>query len=241
MHQLKTHREVKDPQISARYLADYMAASERTRRTIVRDCKYQPIARVMQHKEARAKIGNFIRTDKSNTIVLIEAARQLRDRLADSDFERDLFDHNAEYIERFANRFLGMKLPEAEYLEPGKVGPIDLEGVKVTIEICARLRRLTRTNKVRVGMAALRYAKNKPLSSTIGAWQSAFLYGLHSVIGLDEGLAPEHKLCITIDASAGKVYPAPTDSVRRFQNMEAACATIAERWPNIEPPPNAVI
>jgi hypothetical protein len=36
-------------------------------------------------------------------------------------------------------------------------------------------------------------------------------------------------------------HEAPTDSVSRFKNMEAACASIAERWPNVAPPPNAVL
>lgn len=58
----KTHREVKNPQISGRFLSDYMAASETRQRTIVRDCKYQPIGRVVQHNEAKASIGIFLRS-----------------------------------------------------------------------------------------------------------------------------------------------------------------------------------
>ena len=47
MLSLKTHNVLKSPKISLRYLADYMAASEKARRTIIRGCKYQPIARVV--------------------------------------------------------------------------------------------------------------------------------------------------------------------------------------------------
>src|SRR4051794_5504240 len=98
----KTHREVKKPQISGRALADYMDASEQARRTIVRSCKYQPIARVVQHDEAKVAVSKFIRDGKDDVVTLKGKAQELRDRLADSDFDRDLFDHNADYIERFA-------------------------------------------------------------------------------------------------------------------------------------------
>ena len=87
----------------------------------------------------------------------------------------------------------------------------------------------------------LRYAKGKALPPDTGEWQSAYLFGYLETIGLETEAEAERKLCITIDAYSGEVYAAPTDSVNRFHEIEAACATIAERWPNIEPPPNAVL
>lgn len=240
MSQQNTHRKVKQPQISARYLADYMAASETAKRTIVRNCKFQPIARVVQHDEAKVFISKFIRERNPDIGPLTEEARRLRQRMADSDFDRDLFDHNADYIDRFAKVYPSLNLPEADLLAPGKAPAIALNGVKVTAEIQFRIRRLTKTNKVRLGAAMLRYAKGKPLPASVGEWQSAFVFGYLRLTDTEEGAEPEHDLCLTIDAYSGAIHPAPTNSTRRFQHMEAACATIAERWPNIPPPPNAV-
>jgi hypothetical protein len=237
----KTHREVKQPQISVRYLADYMAASEQVRRTIVRGCKYQPIVRVVQHDEARQAVGRFIRSGMSDPAALQSAAQRLRDRMADSDFERDVLDHNADYIDRFASVASKLELPNAEILAPGPKVTVVLEGTKVTQEIQFRLRRVTKTNKVRVGAAALRYQKGKALAAEIGEWQSALLFGLLSLPGVADGADPELKLCLTVDAYAGACHAAPTNAVSRFNNAEAACATIAERWLNITPPPGAVI
>src|SRR4051794_23709849 len=121
MFQQKTHKEVKEPQISARYLADYMAASEKTKRRIVRDCKFQPIARVVQHDEAKIAISKFIR-DGGDIADLEAISEELRDRLADSDFDRDLFDHNADYIDQFIKGWPGIGLPKkADILAPGNV------------------------------------------------------------------------------------------------------------------------
>lgn len=235
-----THREVKKPQISARYLADYMAASEQARRTIARNCKYQPIARVIQHDEAKSTISNFMKGGNPDTSILSSKAQQLRDRLADTDFDRDLYDHNADYIDSFADGFDSMEFPIAEVLPSIKLPSIALSGVKVTAEINFRLQRVTKTNKVKIGAGMLRYSKSAPLKSDVGEWQSALLFGYFGQLGLNNGEEAEQKLCLTVDAHSGVIHCAPSNSLSRFKNMEAACASIAERWPNISAPPNAV-
>src|ERR1700686_3588760 len=94
----KTHRMVNEPKISARHLADFMAASERTRRTILRGCKYQPIARLVQHDEAKATVSKFLREGDSNTATLTDKATGLPNSMGDREFDRDLLDHTATYI-----------------------------------------------------------------------------------------------------------------------------------------------
>jgi hypothetical protein len=236
----KTHREVKKPQISGRLLADYMAASETARRTIVRGCKYQAIVRVIQHNEAKVAVARFIRDGMVDSGRLTEKAQALRDRIADTDFDRDLLDHNADYIDRFVKIHGVVSLPAADILAPGKTEPFEVHGVKVTPELHFRLQRTTKTNKVKVGAGMLRYAKGKALAPNVAEWQSAFIHGYLTAHPIEEAVEPEGKLCLTVDAYSGAVHAAPGDAVRRYQNMMAACASIAERWPNIAPPPGAV-
>jgi hypothetical protein len=50
----KTHIRHDRPRMAARDLADYMAASEVSKRTIVRNSKFEPLLRVAHHDEARA-------------------------------------------------------------------------------------------------------------------------------------------------------------------------------------------
>jgi hypothetical protein len=238
----KTHREVKSPQISARYLADYMSASETAKRTIIRGCKYQPIAKIVQHNKAKAAISQFISSGAGEIIALTERAEQLRNMMADDEFDRLVLDHNADYLDRFATSQSTVIIPAAERLAAGKHGPITLSNVKVSAEIHFRLRRVVaKTNQVRVGAGMLRYAKNRPLNSEAAAWQSAFLLGYLGMTGSDPSESPEAKLCITVDAFSGVGYPAPGNSASRFKNMEAACESIAERWDNIQPPTGAVL
>jgi hypothetical protein len=237
----KTHRLIKGPQMSARSLADFMAASETARRSIVQKQKFQAIARVIQHGEAKVAVARFLRGGGLDPATLEAEAAQLRARSLGSDFEREQLEHNAAYIERFATNFRSLVLPEAEIIEPGPAVSITLKGVKVTLDLRAKLRRRTRTNKLKIGALTLRYSKGKPLPVEVGCWQSALLIGGLKALGLDEGTVAENQLCLTIDAWSGIAYPAPTDATRRFNDMTAACASIAERWDKVPPPKNAVL
>lgn len=237
----KTHRLVKAPQISSRYLADYMASSEMGKRNILTACKYQAIARVVQHDEAKRTISKFFRSENPAIADLTEAAKSLRAKLADSEFDRDVFDHNADYLDRFAKVVPLVELPDHEILAPGQTPKIEIGGVNVSTELLFRFRRVTKTNKVKTGAACIRYAKGKALKPEIGSWQSAFLLAYLAQTNVEAGAEPEGKLCVTIDAYSGATFYAPGDSVMRFKNMQAACVAIAERWDNIKPPPNAVL
>lgn len=236
----KTHRLVKNPAMSAKELADYMVASEVAKRTIVRDCKFRPIARVMQHREAKLAVSKFIRAGRADVAPLQQAAESLRTRMADTDFDRDLFDHNADYIERFAQIQGALELPDADILPPGTAMPLVAHDVRINPDIQFRMRRVTRTNKIRIGAGAFRYSKGRAANVEASLWHSAFLFGYLDGDG-EEMAEPDQKLCLTIDAYSGVAHSAPGDAVRRYANMLAACASISERWPNIPEPPNCVL
>jgi hypothetical protein len=87
----------------------------------------------------------------------------------------------------------------------------------------------------------LRYAKGSALPEATGLWQAAAIFGFLSNSQLEPAAEPEKPLCITLDAYKGRPYPAPGNSVYRFNEMKAALATIAEQWPAILPPKGAVI
>ena len=237
----KTHVLVKEARMQVRYLADYMAASERKRRTIVQGCKYRPIARLLQHKQARIVVANAIHSGAATPQALKEKADFIRSKLATDDFDALTNEANADYVARFSEVVAGVELPVAEIL-PGKNFPVlKVSGVKVTFAPNLLLRRLTKTNKQKCGALMLRYAKGKPLAPEIGEFQSAAIFGLLGEFkGGDDGAEADKPLCLTLDAATGTLYPAPGASVSMFANMKAACETISERWPNIKPPDGAI-
>ena len=238
-----THKEIKNPQISARDLADFMAAGarERAKRSIIRNSKFRPIARLIQHNHAKVAIASFYLDEKQSVTFLKERADRIRNRIADTPFEEDTNKHNSDYIERFSSVCDKLIMPKAEFYAVGRAEPLVLNGVRVTTDICFGLRRLTRTNEARIGVAALRYSKGTPLSQEAALWHAAYLYGYLARMNQGSDLKPDRALCVVIDAYSGVAHLSPSDSVTRFREMEAACETIAERWPKIAAPPRALI
>jgi hypothetical protein len=217
-----------------------MAATERGKRRIVLNSKYRPIGTIIQHTEAVSAVSKFVRGGL-DVSWLLERADEIRNRMADDDFDRDLFDHNADYIARFAEVVAILNLPKnAEVIVPGPRETVDVQGVAVTVGLHFRLRRVTKTNKVEEGAGMFRYAKGKTLAPEAGSYQAAFLLGHLKDQSMDQNIFPNRGLCLTVDAQAGYCHTAPGNSVTRYHNMRAACESIAERWPNVKPPDGAI-
>lgn len=236
-----THRVVESPKISGRYLADYMTASERKRRTIIRDCKYRKIAQVINHQLAKSFITNFLKNNEKDISYLTKEAARLRAMMADTPYYRDVYDNNADFIEAYSKTFNADNLPKAEIAPIDEKFKIDLCGVNLNPDIKLGYQRTTITNRTRTGLLTIRYAKNKPLDNETGLWQSSILFGCRKMIDTEDETAVEQKLCITLDACTGVMIQAPGDALSRFKNMEAACQSIAERWDSVEPPENSVL
>lgn len=235
-----THRLVEKPTINVRYLADYMAASSQVRRTILRNCKYQPIARVIQHNEAKAVIANWLSENARDLDELREKVSGLRDRFFDDDFASAQSQHNCDYIEAFIEVYPDLDLPPAEYFSPSQ--KFDAVINKTTVKFAPNmlLSRITRANTVKIGGVFLRYLKGTPLNENAGKFQSSFMFGFLRENPFEPDAKPEHELCLTVDCVGGIAYKPPTDkAVYFFKEMAAECASIAERWDAIQPPPNA--
>ncbi len=237
----KTHTLVKKPSLNVRYLADYMAASEQRKRTVLRGCKYRSTARMIQHIEAKAVVTNHILNGGVEPEKLLEKAHSIQGKLAVDQFEDDLNKHNAEYIKRFYQVRDNALLPSCQIQQAGKFVDYDLNGLTLRFDPALTLTRTTKTNKLKRGALMLRYLKGKPLPEENAAYQSSAMLGLLKLIHSDDGTEPEGAMCFTLDVYTGKLHPAPGNAVYLFNEMKAACQSIAERWDAIGPPPKAVV
>lgn len=235
-----THTERKSCELRVRELADYMAASQQRRRTVLRDVKFRPIARTLQHTEARTFLSNWLREGHGDTSALTKEAERMRARMATSDFETNQNNSSADYIDAFTAAFPEMGIPPCE-MHPATKGGVTLNGTRVVFNPDVLVTRTTKQNTRKLGALFLRYAKGKDLDEAAALFQSSFTFGYLSLAPFEENAEPERKLCMTIDGYSGRRNEAPGNSVYRFNEMKAACADIAERWASIQPPPGAVI
>lgn len=236
----KTHRVAKDPEIPVQYLADYMAASTQARRSIVQKSKYKSLARTFQHQLARRTVSDHLLDGNPLPGDLAIKAIDVRNLLADSDFETQLNGVNADFIESFADVSSSFTFSGFELMAPQKIGQPIYNGTKVKFTPSLLTYRLTKANTQKIGAIMLRYAKGEPVSQSVAEWQSAFMYGVFAQQPFIEEAKPEYKLCRVLCAVSGLEHFAPSNSIYKFKEMKAACADIAEKWDNVPPPAGAI-
>ena len=234
-----THREIHNPQMTARYLAEYMYASARRQRSILRDSKYQPIAPLPQHTDAKNIVSRWC---ADNTVDLYRESTRLRNTRASSNFQRTLLDNNADYIDRFASICGNLHLPSSDVIvHSGNREHRNISGVKINVEIHLLLQRYVKSNRTKIGLAILRYSKGSSLNPLEAHWHASFLHEFWKSRNTKSNVDVEKKLCLVIDAYSGRRYETPGNSRSRYLNMEAACKTIRDQWSNIQKPSHAIL
>ena len=242
-----THTVLDTPRISARRLAEYMAASPIRQRTLIRDTKYRSVDPEISYDPGFQILGDMLAEGPLVTSALRDAAEDFHDRMDVRGIrERIAYDLIGDMFEWLAEERPDFGIPDVERFDDsrawGRGGEFEVEGVVIDPEVYFRLRKAKR-NAAAVGCVTLRYSKSGPTDETVAEWQSALLYGylLDTVDEEETGLRPDPDLCIVLDLRTGIAHPAPGRAKTLFKQMQAACATIAERWPNIAPPDRAVV
>lgn len=238
----KTHGFRPVPGMSIRMLADYMAGSEQAKRTLLTKCKFPPKAPVIQHKDAQESISGRLSRVGAVDADIAERIEILRSGLQGSDFEIEVAENNADYLERFMEQPFAVPPHVQETMAGNKIPALVIEGFRLSCSPHLIFKRVNRRNVPKMGLGFLRYAKGKALSADAADWQGAISFGFLKT-KLEQGLSetdPERELCLTFDVWTGATYPAPGNSVYRFNEVRAVCAGIAQRWDNIQPPAGAV-
>ena len=226
----------------AQDVAEYMAASDVAKRSVIRRCKYRSLARMVQHREARAAIAHWLREGNGDPALLDAEADRIRNKLTTDDFEADVNEANAGYIEAFRSVCDDLSIPVCDMRAPGAKMALDMGGLQVRYGPDLLLHRVNRRNIPKSGALFLLYSKGKAAKEEEALFLSSLSFGYLGGSALETELGePEKKLCLSVCAHSGAVHEAPGNAKVRFNNMKAAGATISEQWDAIAPPPNAVV
>ena len=233
------------PRLSLRRLAEFMAASPVRQRSLIRDTKYRSVEPEISYGEGFALIGDMLADGDLATQTLREAAEDFHDRMDVRGIrERIAYDLIGGMFDWLADERPDLQLPDAERYDDGRTwgrgGAWEVEGVTLDPDVHLRLAQARRGYRA-VGAVTLRYSKSGPLDPVIAQWQASGLHGYLSDTLEGEALRPDPDLCIALDLRTGIAHPAPGRARTLMSQMRAACATIAERWPNIAPPKGAVV
>lgn len=238
----KTHSLRLQPGMSVRMLADYMTCSEQAKRTFLTKCKYQPKAPVIQHKDAQESISDRLSRVGATDADISARIDTLRSGLQGSPFECEVAENNADYLERYLEQPFSLPSSAQEVIAGSKLPSLEVEGFTITCSPHFVFKRVNRRNATKMGLGFLRYSKGRPLLAEAAYWQSAISFG-YLKLKLEQGLSetdPDKDLCVTFDVWAGESFTAPGNAIYRFNEVKAACAGIAQRWDNIQPPHGAI-
>lgn len=235
----KTHRLVASPEITLPKLAEYMAASDQARRTILRNCKYASIARYMQHKIAKKTLASHIEEGNPLPGDLSDKAEQIRHMLADTDFEQQTFDQNADYVDAFGKASHSFDLSGITLNATEQTFDKGFNGTLVKSRPDLLTSRTTQANTQKIGGGMFRFSKSGAVSADVAEFQAAFMFGYFGEHPFIEEAKPEAALSFVLCANSGSTYTTPNKPIYKYNEMKAVCSDIAEKWDNVEPPSGA--
>ncbi len=236
-----THRLQANPRIRAQDFAEYMAASDVAKRSLIRRCKFRPLAPMLQHREAKSSIARWMREGSGDLAALATEAARIRRKLADTAFEADTNEHNAAYIEAFMAVCESLEIPACQMTPPMGKMQFGIEGLTVGYSPDLLLTATNRQNVAKAGALFLLYQKGKAAVEEPSLYLNSLSFAYLSGSAIVEYAETDKKLCVSVCSHSGVVRCAPGNAATRFKNMQAAAETIVEQWDAIKPQPNWVV
>lgn len=220
-----------EPKISINKLGEYLDATPVRRRRIVQDQKDPKAFVAARYTEARDEILNYVATGMKDDDRLIQAATQLREADASSEFVRQDNLASADAIEDFldVSDVLDISGLTADPCDKNLIAMMKISGVSVSVRPDMVLRD-AKSGSV-VGALKLHFSKTNPLSEKSREYVATAL----RVYLYQEGYeAVDHGKCLVIDVPTKKLSAAPKAFKRKMSDIEAACEEIEARWRKAE-------
>jgi hypothetical protein len=228
---LATQKARLSPRVSINKLAEYMIASPRRRRTIVKDQKYPPDFKVAIYSEALNAITSYIAApDEGKLIAAMEAALAKK---GDTEWELQRNQLCAEAIEAFLDfasdmTFDGVTAERSS----ADAAEIEIAGVVVSVRPEILLKFQSPKGVKIIGGMKICFCKSSP----VGEEAASYITGtLHSFLksGCRDGELADPSLILAMDVFDRKVHFAPKAFKARMADVEAACEEISRAWPAV--------
>lgn len=231
---------VQSPRMSVNKLGEYLCASVRRRRTIIRDQKYQkPFAGTARYSDAREAIVRHVSTSPGSYDALREAARKLSQPHPfqtkwQNEHRVSCWKALVSFMDSYPLDSLSFGLSDAVMVAGPHNASVGMKigGVSVSLRPDVYIRGLLGSEDV-VGLLKLHFSKDNPLSDEAGKYIATLLH-----LYAEESLASERVIasraqCIILDVRHGALHTAPDCFKVRRQEIEAACEEISQRWDSI--------
>lgn len=234
------------PRYTVLEFGEYMAADDGPRETILRDMKYERIARTLSYRDLYACVAAFLSSPNRDYSILGEFRQLLNNAEINAAFpqQRENVRHQIRALEAFGKSLNALPLGGIMMTKsPISRRWLDIEGVRIHVQPTVDIRIRKPKLPHRIGAIVVDLAKGnipKTEAAEIKLTESmvhsaVLLHEFVSVIENDELKAdPEH--CVIFHAHRSERVCAPKNHKNKMKNIKAVCRGIARSWEHAEPP-----
>jgi len=234
------------PRFTVLTFGEYMAADDGPRETMLRDMRYERVARTLVYRHLYPTISRFLASPMRDRGILAECRRVLQDEraAATSAQQRENLTYEMRALEAFENSLNALGMAGLNFELAAAAPPLQIEGVSISVQPTAHIRVRRLRGADLIGAVVVDPAKGEAPKTaaaktkvTDGMTHSAIL--LHQYVtrgfpGKDPRPSTEH--CFVFHMHRQERVSAPYPYRRLYRNMEAVCRNIARSWAAIEPP-----
>ena len=229
-------------------MGEYMAASDGPRETMRRNMKYERMAPSLLYSKVAESVSSFLSSPTRDHRILTKCQQLLEDERdsATNATKRDNAVYALRSLEVFERSLNALPLAGLQFQKIGPLKPMEIEGVKVSVQPTALVTQVRPRGKNLRGAIIVDTAKGvEPKSdearaqATMAMTHTAYL--LHElvndrIVAEDEKPSTDH--CMVFHTYRQELVASPSNYRRMLGNMKAACRDIAARWDSIDPPPS---
>jgi hypothetical protein len=217
---VKTH-----PEISINPLAEYVGASERRKRAILRQQKYPSDFIVARYRTARAAFSNYFK-DGYDQNVLIRAIERLQGKKPTSDWSRNDTVNSIEALRRFLSIEIPFKSLKCRFSKPD-IKAYNINGVSVIVSPDLMLEWEVEGQKY-VGAIKF-YIKKKDLTLQQGRLSASLIADFMRRTNSEETTVSKRH-CVCVDVMNQRIFAAPGNIIEDMNSISDACYEINTLW-----------
>lgn len=237
------------PRFTVLELAEYMAADDGPRETILRDMKYERIARSLVYRTLNQAVSGYLVSPTRDGRILA-AARATLEAERDAALnprQRDNFVYELRALDAFERSANALQLAGLNIERAPHTGhQLDIHGLTVNIRPTAHIREMRPRGGSYVGALLIDTAKGiaprtpeaeRRLTNAM-TYAAILLHQYTAAVLTDSNAKPSPGHSVVFHTHRQERVAAPSNYRRTFRNIEASCRGIVRGWANIVPPAN---
>jgi len=234
------------PRFTALEMGEYMAADEAPRETMLRNMKYERMARSLSYRTLSQHVVSFLASPTRDGRILARCRELLESERAAAmnPKRREQFGHQINALDAFERSMNALQVAGLTFERvSSKQNPLQFEGVTINVLPTAMIRARRARGSDLLGALIVDLAKGDPLrtedargKAANAMLSTAMLLHQHVAALCGEEAKPSAEHCVVFHSYRGERVCCPSSYRTAMRNLAALCRGVARAWPDIQPP-----